>query len=480
MKRKHRFPLYLKVAASLIACITLALGLAFGLLAASARSMIYNSVLSDIRHQNQDLAELIKTENSGFNVSIMVLREMASIATREDAMVFLVMGDPQNPGSDPSQNFFRMTPNVGQYYSLSELSDYFIENIYMPISTNHEAWNRTQNESKYQYILGTPITDRMNNPGMLITVVQVENLDAVVTSWYRIFSGATITALTVALGAALITATSLTRPLKRMLGTVRALERGRLETRTAIKSRDEIGELAEGINAMAASLADAQRAQAFFMASVSHELRAPLTSIQGFVAAVRDGTAEGAAAEESLDIVLAECDRLSRLIEVLMTLMRAAASDMPLEREWTDVKELLTRCAGAIGGKARERGVTFEIEAAQETGAMLNAPLMQQVFYNILDNALRYSPEGGKVTLAARQEKHITVFWVDDRGPGLPEEEATRMFDDFVTDNAARTPGGGIGLGLSIARRVVESHGGEIRAETNPEGGCRIAFYVVN
>jgi len=445
--------------------------------------MIYNSMLSDIRKQNQDLAELINKENSGYFVSRIVQQEMVRMAGR-DISVLLIMGDPLNPGEEPAQNFVciasHKNPGVVQRSRLEQLKEEFIQNVYVPLAANHEAWGRAQNESKYNYILGTPITDREGNPGMLITEVQVENLDAVVSSWYRSFFGATITALVVALGAALITATSLTRPLKRMLTTVRALERGRLDSRADIKSGDEIGELADGINAMAASLADAQRAQAFFMASVSHELRAPLTSIQGFVAAVRDGTAQGPVAEESLDIVLAECDRLSRLIEVLMTLMRAAASDMPLEREWADVYDLMTRCAGAIGGKAKERGVTFETEADPFCRAMLNIPLMQQVFYNILDNALRYSPEGGTVTLAARQEKYITVFWVDDAGPGLPEEKAARIFNDFVTDNTARTPGGGMGLGLSIARRVVESHGGEIRAEKNPEGGCRIAFYVVN
>ena len=464
----------------MIACIALALGLAFGLLAASARGMIYNTMLSDIRKQNQDLAELIKTENSGLFVSRIVQQKMVDMADGEKATVLLIMGDPQNPGPDPAQNFLRKTPDIARTYSLTDLLESFIDNYYVPVSINHEAWNRTQSDNKYEYILGTPITDRLGNTGMLITVVKVKNIDAAVSSWYRIFSGATIVAMTMALAAALIAATSLTRPLKRMLTTVRTLERGRLEARTDIKRGDEIGELAEGINAMAASLADAQRAQAFFMASVSHELRAPLTSIQGFVSAVRDGTAQGPAANESLDIVLAECNRLSRLIEVLMTLMRATASDMPLERDWTDVHDLLTRCVNAIGGKARDKDVNFEIEADPFCRAMLNIPLMQQVFYNILDNALRFSPQGGAVTLAARQDKHITVFWIDDSGPGLPADVAARMFDDFVTDNAARTPGGGLGLGLSIARRVVESHGGEIRAERNAGGGCRIAFYVVN
>ena len=472
-----RVPLFLRVALAVVAVVALTLGLTMVLLSTITSRTVRRQHSDELVKHTRNISALTAQEVNGVYISSAMRTTMFNASDQLHGSVVLILGDPQTAYG----RGYWLEVNAPTTTGLLPLTTLPATHLMVYAEAmNADAPVLFTHRGGQAMVAGQRMSDQAGNTGVIIVEMPVTQINLQIKDWFQNFSGILVAAMVLALFAATLVARSITRPLRAMHQTVRAIEQGHFDRRVNTRRQDELGDLGHGINVMAESLGNAQRSQAFFMASVSHELRAPMTSIQGFVQAVRDGTATGPTAEESLDIVLDECERLSHLIEVLMMLMRAQASDTPLAREWMSTAKLLEQATRAIGGKVQDRDISFEIKADAACQAQVNTPLMLQVLVNILDNALRYSTDGGTITLCARQDADATTFWIDDCGPGMDVQTAAHLFEDFYTANTARTPGHGLGLGLSIAKRVVMQHHGEIRAENLPQGGCRIAFFVLN
>jgi signal transduction histidine kinase len=279
-------------------------------------------------------------------------------------------------------------------------------------------------------------------------------------------------AAAVALGLVQVLARGLTQPLREMAQASRELRRGRFHVRVSDTRRDEVGELARAFNAMAAELAEVDRQRRDLVANVSHELRTPITALQAKLENVADGVEP--ADPETLGVMLAQVERLGRLVEQLLDLSRLESRAEPFERRPFALADILEAAAREARLHAPE-GVELRVEIEGDPIADGDPERIHQVVANLVQNAIRHSPVPGEVRLVGRSGDGTVTIEVVDQGPGIPADEAERVFERFYRPDPSRAaPSGGAGLGLSIARWIVDLHGGRIRVEEAEPHGCRM------
>ena len=233
----------------------------------------------------------------------------------------------------------------------------------------------------------------------------------------------------------------------------------------------EVQAVARSFNEMAERVLASQRSQRDFIANISHDLKTPLTSIQGFAQAILDGTAnDPASARQSAEVIFDEAGRMHRMVMELLDLARMEAGTQGFERLPIDLESLLNRVVEKFTPQASQAQVELRLDfALQEEGSsavLADDDRLSQVFSNLIDNALKYTPPGGLVTVVA----HLVDGWAEvqvaDTGPGIPSGELERIFERFYQTDKARAGGArrGLGLGLAIAREIVQAHGGAITA----------------
>lgn len=292
-----------------------------------------------------------------------------------------------------------------------------------------------------------------------------------------------------ALGLAMVQflAHGMTSPLREMAAAARAMAGGDYNRRVTASSRDEVGELARAFNAMATVLAEVDRLRRDLVANVSHELRTPISALQAELENLVDGIEPPD--PQTLRTMLRQAERLGGLIAQLLELSRLESGAVPLQRRVFDVGPLLEDAAA----EARLAASGVAVAVAAEPGLAVDGDpeRVHQVVANLLENAVRYSPPGGAVEVhahpgsspsqragATRRPAEV-VIEVADQGPGIPEGEAQRVFERFYRADAARASNqGGAGLGLAIARWIVDLHGGRILPERNQPHGCRMVVVL--
>jgi signal transduction histidine kinase len=277
------------------------------------------------------------------------------------------------------------------------------------------------------------------------------------------------------LGMIQLLARGMTSPLRDMASATRAMARGEYDRRVVETSHDEVGELARAFNRMAAELAEVDRMRKDLIANVSHELRTPLTALQATLENIVDGVAP--ADNATLQTMLSQTQRLGRLVEQLLDLSRLESGTVPLELQPFAVKPMLEQTVRE-SSLAPEYDGHIEVRLVVEPSDLVivgDPERVNQVVANVVQNALRHSPPDGTVDVIARANGGAVLIEVSDEGPGIPTEEAGRVFERFYRSDHARTSrDGGTGLGLAIAKWIVDMHGGEIRAEAREPRGCRM------
>jgi len=280
----------------------------------------------------------------------------------------------------------------------------------------------------------------------------------------------------VLLGLAAFFSGRISTPLRQLTGAARALAAGDMAVRVRPARVREVGELAGAFNSMAESLvrADEQRRQ--LTADVAHELRTPLAIIKGRLEGIQDGIYR--ADDEQIGGLLDEVALLERLIDDLRLLALADAGQLPLYPEAVDPAHLLADARRSFVHQAEERGVALHAEAPAGLPELSADPQrIAQVLGNLVGNALRHTPSGGSVVMRASCRPGAVVFEVSDSGSGIAPADLPHIFDRFYRADRSRTrSSGGAGLGLAIARRIVEAHGGQIWAESAPGSGTTFRF----
>lgn len=263
-------------------------------------------------------------------------------------------------------------------------------------------------------------------------------------------------------------------PLAEVMAAADAVAEGDLSVRVQEHHRGEFGRLAQSFNRMTAELERAEQQRRNLTADVAHELRTPLHIIQGNLEGVLDGVYE--ATPEHITATLDETRLLARLVNDLQTLSLAEAGQLPLYPVETLVADLLTDVHTSFAGQAAAADITLTIvlpPEAEKLTLMVDADRMEQVLSNLVANALRHTPERGRVTLTASPTPTGVRLTVSDTGSGIPSEELPYIFDRFWRGEKSRTrqDGAGSGLGLAIARQLVQAHDGRIHVESQPGQG---------
>ncbi len=265
-------------------------------------------------------------------------------------------------------------------------------------------------------------------------------------------------------------------PLQNLGVAARRLGRGDLSQRADTTGPSEIRELAENFNLMAADLEEAERHRRNLTADVAHELRTPLSNIQGYLEAIRDGLVQPT--PETIDTIHAQAIHLSWLVEDLRLLAQVESGELQLQLTSARIQDLLQSSVEAMRPRAEAKGVVLSLEVDPDLSPLqMDATRISQVVGNLLENAITHTPEGGTVAVSASASAGLVSVSVSDTGPGIPPEDLPRLFDRFYRADPSRSRStGGSGLGLTIARRLVEAHGGSIEAESLLGEGSRFTM----
>lgn len=266
---------------------------------------------------------------------------------------------------------------------------------------------------------------------------------------------------------------TITKPIRELTSATHAMAAGKLGQKVTVHSKDEIGELAQSFNKMNDELAHSFNLRKQMTADIAHELRTPLSLIIGHAEAVSDGVLPPT--HENFEIIREEAERLEKLVNDLRTLSLADAGELALDFQLVDINKLLGDIKTHYMVQFNQKRITLDLEPASDILMVNLDPVrFSQVLMNILDNALRYTPEDGHVSISTKQSKQQMEITIQDSGEGVTPEEASHLFDRFYRADESRTrDDGGSGLGLAIAKSIVEMHKGRIWAESEKGKGLR-------
>ncbi|MBR7143163.1 MAG: HAMP domain-containing histidine kinase [Clostridia bacterium] len=270
----------------------------------------------------------------------------------------------------------------------------------------------------------------------------------------------------------------ITQPLKQMSRAAKAFSDGRFDVRVPENGDDEVAELAVAFNRMASSLAEAEETQRGFIANVSHDLKTPMTTIGGFIDGILDGTIPPQRRDEYLQLVSLEVKRLSKLVVSLLDIARMQAGERRFVQSEFDICELLRRVVLSFEGGLNDKNMNLEFDCPdEEITVRSDFDAIYQVFFNLFDNALKFSPSGGTITVGIAIVGKKVWVRLRNTGQGIPESELPHVFDRFYkTDRSRGIDKTGVGLGLYICRTIIGSLGEQIRVQSEYGEYCEFTF----
>lgn len=265
-------------------------------------------------------------------------------------------------------------------------------------------------------------------------------------------------------------------PVKALTIAARQMGQGDLSPRVQSKDKGELGELARAFNTMAENLERGEQLRRNMIADIAHELRTPLSNLRGYLEAITDGVIKpGSGTIRSLD---EEANLLSRMVDDLQELSLAEAGELKLDRQTQDIRKLLKKTVALRQTQAAAKGVLVSAELPKKLPRVnIDTHRINQVLLNLIDNAITHTPKDGIITITARNLDTWLEIAVDDTGEGIPAEDLPNVFERFYrVDKSRARATGGAGLGLAIAKSLVEAHGGKIEVRSEEGKGSRFSF----
>jgi signal transduction histidine kinase len=312
--------------------------------------------------------------------------------------------------------------------------------------------------------------------GFIGKIIRVENIPLDISKWIFPFGFVLFLLFFGVLFWGVFGLRRMSAPLDDLLEAAGLVAQGDYSARVEEKGSAEVRSLINAFNSMAAQLQLVNEQRRDLLADVTHELRTPLTIIQGNLEGMLDGVYP--ADEKCLKSILEETQLLSRLVEDLRTLVLAESGTLQLKKEPTDLAALLREVVTGFGSQADVKGVKLEMAITELPLINLDPERIREVVMNLIANAIRYTPSNGAVQICLgvddMEPKKMAVISVMDQGPGIPSEDLSNVFNRFHKTSDS----GGMGLGLSIAKYLVEAHGGVIKAQSDPGMGTKILFSV--
>lgn len=294
---------------------------------------------------------------------------------------------------------------------------------------------------------------------------------------YEAMAIASIFAIALATVIGLVFARNLVSPINAISRTAKAIKEGDMTARTGLSGEDEIARLGETFDAMAQAIEDDRELEHRLTTDVAHELRTPLMAIQATVEAMIDGVYKPT--EDRLNQVNSEVKRLSRLVDALLRLSRLENRANPMKEEIIDVDNLISGLIKTHEAFVNDSGLTLKYEGQKNVVVKGDADMIRQATANLISNAVRYTPEGGTVTVRVRKGEIMADIVVEDTGIGLSPEEARKVFSRFWRADAGRNRDtGGLGIGLAVVKEIVDRHHGWVQVEGKKGEGARFTIHI--
>ncbi|UOF92329.1 ATP-binding protein [Fodinisporobacter ferrooxydans] len=331
--------------------------------------------------------------------------------------------------------------------------------------------------SKISYlIVGKPIIDQGRFYGGVFVVSSIELIHQSILKIRQLLILSGFGAFFLAVGFTFVLTKKLSNPLIRMEQATRKIAKGNFSIRLDVMSKDEIGSLAAAINDLAVELQRYRDTRSEFFANISHELRTPITYLEGYAKVIKEGLyASEEEKDQYLGIIQKESQRMGRLIYDLFELSKMEAGKFDLDLEWVDLVEIMENLVRNTSLQAKEKGLDIQLNIRDELPLILGDGLrMEQIFMNLLTNAIRYTNKG-KIVIDLQRvaDRHVLVS-MEDTGIGIPQEELKHIFERFYRVEKSRSRQyGGTGLGLAIVKQLVELHGGQIQVHSQSGTGTR-------
>ena len=262
----------------------------------------------------------------------------------------------------------------------------------------------------------------------------------------------------------------MTKPIIEMNNIVMRYSKGEFDLRVKSEGTDEVAQLGKSFNIMASELNTLEEARRSFVANVSHELRSPLTSMRGFLEAMQDGTIAQEDYAKYLDIVINENRRMTSMVNDLLDLARIESGQVVIKKEVFDINELIVRTMLTFEARVDAKKLNVELDMKPEKIAV--------EVRNLIDNAIKFTPEGGSLWLITKVKKKVVTVTVKDSGKGIDADSIPHLFERFYKAEKAHTPGesAGTGLGLAIVKRIIDQHDQDITVESEPGKGTSFTF----
>ena len=448
--------------------LTMMLGtmiLSFSLLSAAFMLLSYRYIISEKRESMERNANYIAAFTASYYQQYMDIHSelyknyVASIALLSNSHVIV---------SNPDGQIIYATD--GTRFSAYDDSERIPDNVVQSVLEQGSFTGMSNLEGIYperRYVAGLPVTVQLGKlsviQGMVLVSADASSLAEMWSATTTIFFFSAVVVLLIAVIASSLTSAYQVRPLKEMAEAARKFGRGEFDVRvTGYENRcDEISELAEAFNSMANSLEKVESHRAEFIANVSHELKTPMTTIAGFAEGILDGTIPPEREKESLQIIVSETRRLSRLVRRMLDLSRlnALAESTLTAQEQFDLTEVVSQVLISLEGKITGRNLDVDVQMPEEKLMVWGDPdSITQVCYNLLDNAAKFAASGTTLTVQITKKDGKAYTTIRNLGATIPQEELPLLFDRFHKADYSRSMDReGVGLGLYIVKTILNN-----------------------
>lgn len=457
------------LAITAIILVLLAIGLSFTL-----RGVIVDKQLGQMEGDVDNITALFSQFSDDEVSTGLVKQEIMTIAQTKNAEIWLVF---------PDGRYIPITgPNSNLNYQPFALGDQLNKQVYnllngvVPEIATTGMFDMPLNAPVMT--VGKPINSHGFIIGAVLMHVKVDELGGVLRSTYEYIAFSALLAVGIAFILVYISSRRLSKPLHQMSEAASDIAKGNFERRVSVSGEDEIGQLSRSFNKMVMDLQTQENMRRGFVANVTHELRSPLTSIQGFAQGMLDGTVPENEKPKCYDTIVHEAKRLGKLINDLLDLSQMEAGKYRLNKTVIELNEIVRRTLitfeGKIDAKNLQVDVCFETEKIYVEA---DADRIIQVLTNLFDNAVKFSQQGGRLILRTKSKESNVRIIIADNGQGIPQKDLPYIWDRFYQAQDTARGGSGTGLGLPITKMIIEQHGGRIRVRSL-EG--RMTVFVID
>lgn len=331
-----------------------------------------------------------------------------------------------------------------------------------------------------QYVAGAPIEIRGHAVGFVLVSAPTTSVWNMLEANLKVYLLSALGALVLSCLVVYLLTYRIVRPLRQMAAVTRRFAQGDFGARVNVKGKDEMAELGEALNHMAVSLSSVETMRRSFVANVSHELKTPMTTISGFVDGILDGTIPPEKQTQYMKVVSDEVKRLSRLVRSMLDLSRIDSGELKMTTVRMDLTEALYSVLLSSEQRIEKKNIRITgLEDCEKLEVNGDYDLLCQVLYNLVDNAIKFTNDGGNIDIRLTQENARAKMVVRNTGSGIPPQEMPQIFERFYKSDRSRAMDkNGVGLGLYIVKTVVGLHGGEVSVRSVEGEYTEFAFWV--